>query len=323
MARRADFVAGMQKDMYDWFYENYDLHEYIYTKYWDSQPSTGAFEQSTSAVGPGKLQKKNEGEDYQYRDPTEGDTVIGKNETFYDAVRFTQESVEDHQKVVADTIRDYSRQWADSYQWAKEDFFAKFMNKGGMNAGDAVFNGTITNIVTDPSGNVIYDGESFFNLAGDVAVRLSLAGTGYYNGHALDLNATNFETVWNLMTGTNNRNENDEVIAIKPNVLLVPTQLAFSARRMLESTLIPGRAENDTNVLQGIVDLVVNPYFDDTNAWFLGVRGQGLKAQERKAPELRFFRDEDNGDFKATINSRFGGRVTNWRYWSGSNFSTT
>lgn len=325
MARRSDFVEGMNKNMYDWFYEfqDYATPDIKYTQYWHEKPSTAAFDQLTSALGPAALTEKQEGDSLYTESPSEGKSVIVKNRTFGAQVPFTLEAVDDHQKATENAIKDYVKGWVESYKWAREKFYANFFNQGGMNAGHDVFNNTITNVVTDPKGDLCYDGESFFNLSTDVATRLSEVGTGYYNGLADDLNATNLEKLWLLIASTNNRNEGDETIEIIPNVLVVPTALRFTAKRILESEKIPGKADNDINPMKDIVELVVNPYLTDTNAYFLGVKGKGILALDRKAPELRFYRDEKTLDYYASIHARFGGGVKNWRFWGGSNFSTT
>jgi hypothetical protein len=55
-----------------------------------------------------------------------------------------------------------------------------------------------------------------------------------------------------------------------PKCLVVPTQLNFTARKLLESSGIVGSADNDINPIPGLFqDLVVSPYLTDTDAWFI------------------------------------------------------
>ena len=124
------------------------------------------------------------------------------------------------------------------------------------------------------------------------------------------------------MVSTNNRNERDEIISLMPNTLVVPPSLMFTAQRILESAQVPGSANNDKNVLNGIVNLVVWQYLTDSDAWFLGCAKKGIKTINRQKYEIDFFYDEDERIYKATIDGRFGAYVQNFRYWVGSNFAT-
>jgi len=77
---------------------------------------------------------------------------------------------------------------------------------------------------------------------------------------------------------------------IKPNLLVVPPDLEFEARELLNSTYYPEEATNmklATNVLKGIVNLLVTPYLTDTNNWFLFDTARTVKPailQMRKTP---------------------------------------
>lgn len=53
--------------------------------------------------------------------------------------------------------------------------------------------------------------------------------------------------------------------------LIVPPALEFTAARIVTSTLLPGIADNDKNVLKDrrTFNIVVNPHLTDTDAWFL------------------------------------------------------
>lgn len=53
--------------------------------------------------------------------------------------------------------------------------------------------------------------------------------------------------------------------------IIVPPSLKFTAARIIKSTLLPGVADNDKNVLGEFhdFDIVVNPHLTDDDAWFL------------------------------------------------------
>ena len=53
--------------------------------------------------------------------------------------------------------------------------------------------------------------------------------------------------------------------------LIVPPALEFTAARIINSTLLPGVADNDANVLKQrrTFNIIVNPHLTDPDAWFL------------------------------------------------------
>ena len=77
---------------------------------------------------------------------------------------------------------------------------------------------------------------------------------------------------------------------ITPNLLVVPPDLEFEARELLNSTYYPEEATNmklANKVLKGIVNLLVTPYLTDTNDWFLFDTSRTVNPmilQMRKAP---------------------------------------
>jgi phage major head subunit gpT-like protein len=125
------------------------------------------------------------------------------------------------------------------------------------------------------------------------------------------------------MTTINNRNERGEIIQLIPDTLLIPPALHFTAKTLLESERQVGTAQNDKNVVQNLVSPVEWQYLTDTDAWILGQRQKGLKFYERKAPVIDFYQDEKDKKYYATIDTRFGAVVDNWRYWVAANLATS
>ena len=77
------------------------------------------------------------------------------------------------------------------------------------------------------------------------------------------------------------RNHRGQPIVLEPKILLVPPELEWVAKTLLESTTYPHLSSGSiapagsgfatyTNVLRSAVDtLIVDPYLNDTNNWFL------------------------------------------------------
>ena len=144
------------------------------------------------------------------------------------------------------------------YGFTKETFAANFFNKGGLTSGASIFNNTITGIVTDPSGDLVYDGKPFFNLTGNQRSAKAHATT-YYNGIASALDSSNLQTLYTLMTSTNNRDEKGDIVNITPNILLIPKALSFTAKSILESDRLisASSVSPDKNVTQNLDGLLL------------------------------------------------------------------
>jgi len=257
---------------------------------------------------------------------SDGFEIVIKNRTFSDGFTLSMEFVEDTPKEkMANIVRDFANDWASGVTDTKETFAANFFNNGGLTAGDSIFNNTITGVVTDASGDLVYDGKPFFNLSGNNR-SAKAHSTTYYNGLASALSADNLQTAYSLMTSTNNRNEKGDIISIKPNVLVIPPALKFTAKSLLESDILITGANStlpNKNTVSNLLIPIEWQYLTDTDAWFIGSAKQGLTFLERKAPVIDFYQDEDTKVYKANIDTRFGAGVTNWRYWVGSNFATS
>lgn len=69
------------------------------------------------------------------------------------------------------------------------------------------------------------------------------------------------------------RNQTDEKgnkIIIQPKYLVVPNELEWVARKLLQSILVPGTANNDANILRDVgLQPIICPWLTDTNDWYL------------------------------------------------------
>jgi len=307
----------MKKNLYEWYWEKYDETPSRYTELFDVVQSDSAYEQFTSAIGLGELLEKPEGEDLQADAPMESYTIICKNRSWGRMVRFSYETIQDSKKG-ENLLQASVSTWGRMVPITKEKFYAKFFNYGAWAAGYDVFNGTITGVITDPSGAKIYDGQPFFYTA-----HVSRAGGSYGNySSSLSLTHTNLQTAYLTYHNTNNRDERDQIISLQADTLLIPPALRFTAQVILETTAIPDSAENDVNVLKAILNPFEWAYLTDTDGWFIGKAKAGLLATDREDVALDFWQDETNKDYFASIFTRFGGCVTNWRYWYAANIAS-
>ncbi len=323
MAFRSEFTELMTRDMYDWFMEQYDQLTAVYPQLFDVRTLTSAYDQTTAGIGLGQLSERNEGDDIIASNPLEGFTVIGKARTFSDSFFLAQEFVEDTDpQKMANAMSDFAATWAQGVVNSKENFASNFFNKGGFTAGHDVFNNNISGVVNDPENDLIYTGKPFFALTGNN--HTAKDGSTYFNsGGVLSLTSTNLKTGYNRMTISNAFSERGEKIMLRPDVLLHPPNLRFTAKTILESDAVVGSANNDINDVQALVQPLEWNYLTDTDGWFLGHKQKGLRFLERKAPVIDFYQDEVSKKFYATIDARWGGVVTDWRFWYAANISTS
>jgi hypothetical protein len=272
----------------------------------------------TSAIGLGELLEKPEGEDFQADTPMESYTIVCKNRSWGRLVRFSYESVKDSKKL-GNILQTTVGSWGKQVPITKEKFYAKFFNEGAKTAGNDVFNNTITGVVTDSTGNLIYDNKAFFSTT-----HADRVGNIYSNyNSSTSFSHDNLKTVWQTFTQTNNRDERGDIIDLVPDCLLIPPALEFSASELLNTLLIPSSMDNTTNVLKGIVEPLSWARLTDTDGWFLGKKKMGLMATSREDVSLDFWQDETSLDYFARVFLRFGGAITNWRFWIANSISSS
>lgn len=322
---RNQFTELLKADMYDVAFDAYEQLETVHDKVFEVKGSAGAWEQSTQLLGAGNLVEKPEHEPITYENAMEGFTIYGKNRTFAKGIEFSMEIVEDTPpEKIANIVKEYAAQWAERAVQKKETFAAAFFNNGGLTAGHDTFNAHITGVT--PSGvptALCYDGKPFFNLSGNNRPLYPGGSASYYNGVALALSGTNIKTLYNLIRATNNVDSRGEKVMIKPDVILVPPALIFDALTLMNSSLIPGSGNNDINVLKGLLQPLEWQYLTDTDAWFIGKKQKGIVFHNRKPLTFDFWKDEDTKGYKASVVARWGAHVKDFRYWGGSNFSTS
>jgi len=318
---RADQQALYLQDMYKAERESYLESPTKYDKVFKVVTAKAAAgDKSTQILGAGALTRHTaENQDVNFKSPVEGWSFYAKYHTFSDGINLTKEAVEDTTKL-GNLLKDLAGTWGTSVRVEKETMGSDVFNRGGDLLGEWVFNGSHTG-QADPSGDMIYDSEPLFNLTGNT--RSTKDGGTYYNSiAALTLSAANFETLYNLITTTNNRDERDRRITLKPDTLLTQSGAeCFKADRIINSTNgMPGGQLNDLNPYYKKVGLMDWDYLSDGAgtypAFYLGNKShKDFQFHERQMPEIRFFRDETNLGYKASINVRFGVMIKNWRVW--------
>lgn len=315
---RADQVALYLKDMYKAEREGYQEEDTRYNQIFKVKNDTsGAGDKITQILGADALTRHTvEGQDINFRTPVQGWTFLVKYHTYSDGLSFTKEAIDDTTKL-GNLLKDLSNTWGIQVRIAKEEMAARVFNEGGNLLGDWVFNGSHTGNDA-PYGDMLYDNKPMFNLTGNA--RTSKGGGTYYNSVAsLTITPANFETLYNLQTSTNNRNERDQIVRNPADTLLcMPGADRFKAERIVDTSRgLPGGEMNDANVYYKIVSVIDWDYLEAAEAAFFVGKKQhdGFQFHERQASEIRFFRDEKNLGYKASINIRIGILIKTFKAW--------
>ena len=128
------------------------------------------------------------------------------------------------------------------------------------------------------------------------------------------------QAVIDIMGYKDNRGQ---LIMTKPDKLIVPLALQFTAARILDSVLQSNTANNNINALRDLGMLpggvVVNPYLTSSSNWFIKTDEQGLNFFNRKDISLSDDNefDTENGKFKALMRLSVG--WSDWRAGYGVN----
>lgn len=114
-----------------------------------------------------------------------------------------------------------------------------------------------------------------------------------------------------------------QLVATNPSVLLVPPELEYTALKIKNSANEPGHANNDANVVGGMIsEVIVWDYLTDANAWFLvdgDLKRECLHWYDRTAPEFRSEIDGDRHIYKYQGYFRASCGWSDWRFVYGNN----
>ena len=265
-----------------------EQHKEIY----ETEKSERSFEEETKLAGFGAAPVKNEGSAIAYDNAQEAFTARYTHETIALGFSITEEAVEDN---LYDSLSArYTKALARGMAYTKQVKAAGVLNTG--------FAGTALG----------GDGVSLFgNNSSGTRVGHPLVGGGVnYNSPTtgVDLNETSLENATIQIAAW--VDERGLLIAAKPVKLIIPPSLMFVAKRLLDTELRVGTADNDINALKQLGTIsggyTVNNFLTDTNAWFLTTDvPNGLKHFERSALQASMDGDFDTGNVRYKARERY------------------
>ena len=272
-------------------YAGYDNeHAEIY----ETENSDRSFEEEVKLSGFGSAPVKPEGSGISYDAAQESFTARYNHETIAMGFSITEEAMEDN---LYDSLSArYTKALARGMAYTKQVKAVVPLNNGFTNAyqsGDGV------NLFTASSDGV---------TGGDGHPLVSGGKNSNRPATAVDLNETSLEAaVIQIAKWTDERGL---LIASRPRKMVIPPDLQFVAKRILDSELRPGTADNDINAVRvmGVVPEghVVNHYLTDTDAWFLLTDvPNGMKHFTRVAMETSMDGDFDTGNVRYKARERY------------------
>lgn len=277
------------KALFGLTYENVPLQ---HTQVFDVDDSDKAYEEVQEITGFGLAPVKSEASSISYDTHTQGYTTRFTNVTYGLGFIESQEAVEDNQYKGRATSR--TKALARSMRVTKETVMANIFNRAFTSAyagGDGK-----EMIATDhPTVNGTQSNE--------LAV-------------AADLSEASIEDmIIQIMNATDSRGLRINLSAQK---LIVPSNLAFEAERIVKSTLQNDTANNAVNAMKSMGMLpggvFVWRYLTDVDAWFIKTDAQeALKLFNRRALSFEKDSDFDTSNFKHKATERYVGGWADWR----------
>jgi hypothetical protein len=256
-------------------------HKEIY----ETETSERSFEEETKLSGFSAAPVKNEGSAIAYDNAQEAWSTRYTHETIALGFSITEEAIEDN---LYDSLSGrYTKSLARAMAYTKQVKAAAVLNNGFSSS--------------YPGG----DGVSLFNSAHPL---ISGGTNSNTPSTQIDLNETSLEAaVIQIAAWTDERGL---LIAAKPKKMIVPPNLMFVAKRLLDTELRVSTADNDINAIKQMGAIpegyAVNHFLTDTNAWFLTTDvPNGLKHFVRTPLSNSMDGDFDTGNVRYKARERY------------------
>jgi len=293
----SNFAKALWPGVNAWYGAAYNQFPVEWEKLFEKNTSRRAFEEDVGASYFGLASVKNESAPVTYDTSRQGFTSRYNHVVYALGFIITREVVDDD---LYDVVgKQKAQSLAFSMRQTKEIVAANVYNRAFS-----------TSYVGGDGASLIASASSA--AVGGSASAPNIAGGTYTNGPsvAVDISEAALEQACIDIAGfTNDRGLK---IAVRPKTLIIPKELMFEVKRILQTDGRPGTDNNDLNALKTmgmIPEVVVNHYLTDTDAWFIRTDVQnGLKYFERRADEFTMDEDFDteNAKYKATARYSFG-----------------
>jgi len=283
---RGQLVKELEPGLNALFGLEYKRYENQHAEIYTTESSDRAFEEEVMLSGFAQAQTKSEGAGVTFDNAQETYTARYTHETVALAFSITEEAIEDN---LYDRLASrYTKALARSMATMKQ-----------VKAVAPLITGLPTNDAFD-SG----DGVSLFNTA-----HPTIAGTVKNTlTTQADLNETSLEQ--SLIDIAAMTDERGLKIAARGVKMIVPSELQFTAERLMKSQGRVGTADNDINAIvsMGMVPggYTVNHYLTDTDAFYITTDvPNGMKHMERAPLTTKMEGDFDTGNVRYKARERY------------------
>jgi hypothetical protein len=276
-------------------YKNYENQ---HTEIFDIENSDRAFEEEVMLSGFANAAVKSEGSAVTFDTANESFTSRYTHETIALAFAITEEAIEDN---LYDRIATrYTKALARSMAQTKQIKAANVLNNG------------FSSSFPGGDGKELFATDHPTQSAGELKNELSTSA---------DLSETSLEQA--MIDIAAFKDERGFKIAARGLKLIIPSELQFTAERILKSPARVGTADNDLNALssKGMLPqgYVVNNYLTDTDAFFIKTDvPNGMKMFNRAALKTAMEGDFDTGNVRYKARERYSFGFSDWRGMFGS-----
>ena len=283
---RGQLVKELEPGLNALFGLEYKRYENQHAEIYATESSDRAFEEEVMLSGFAQAQVKPEGSGVTFDNAQETYTARYTHETVALAFSITEEAIEDnlYDRLASRYTKALARSMANTKQ---------------VKAVAPLINGLPTNDAFDSGDGVSLFNTSHPTIAGIVANTLATQA---------DLNETSLEQ--SLIDIAAMTDERGLKIAARGVKMIVPSELQFTAERLMKSQGRVGTADNDINavVSMGMVPqgYVVNNYLTDTDAFFIKTDvPNGLKMFVRSPIKTAMEGDFDTGNVRYKARERY------------------
>ena len=276
-------------------YKNYENQ---HTEIYEIENSDRAFEEEVMLSGFANAAVKSEGAAVTFDTANEAFTSRYTHETIALAFAITEEAIEDN---LYDRIATrYTKALARSMAQTKQIKAANVLNNG------------FSSSFPGGDGKELFATDHPTQSAGSLANELSTSA---------DLSETSLEQA--MIDIAAFKDERGFKIAARGLKLIIPSELQFTAERILRSPARVGTADNDLNALssKGMLPqgYVVNNYLTDTDAFFIKTDvPNGMKMFNRANLKTAMEGDFDTGNVRYKARERYSFGFSDWRGMFGS-----
>jgi len=276
-------------------YKNYENQ---HTEIFDIENSDRAFEEEVMLSGFANAAVKSEGSAVTFDTANESFTSRYTHETIALAFAITEEAIEDN---LYDRIATrYTKALARSMAQTKQIKAANVLNNG------------FSSSFPGGDGKELFATDHPTQSAGELKNELSTSA---------DLSETSLEQA--MIDIAAFKDERGFKIAARGLKLIIPSELQFTAERILKSPARVGTSDNDLNALssKGMIPqgYVVNNYLTDTDAFFIKTDvPNGMKMFNRANLKTAMEGDFDTGNVRYKARERYSFGFSDWRGMFGS-----